>query len=141
MLNIRNYGNYEGRLAQEPRFFVTASGGETVILKVGCRRNYKPQGAEEAESDFAEFRAFLPKGSGRQIYQYLHTGDLVGIVYTLRTGSAEQADGKVTYYQSCQIEQIEVKEGRQVREERFAARNAAGSEPVPEATASSKKKK
>ena len=33
MLNQRNYGIYEGRLAQDPVFFATAGGGENVILK------------------------------------------------------------------------------------------------------------
>lgn len=45
MLNQRNYGIYEGRLAQDPVFFVTAGGGENVILKVGCRRNFTSAGA------------------------------------------------------------------------------------------------
>ena len=125
MLNQRNYGIYEGRLAQDPVFFSTAGGAESVILKVGCRRNYTSKGADEPESDFAEFRGYIPANNASHgVYGFLHTGDLVSIQYSLRTGSSEK-DGERTYYQSCQIENLEIKEGRQVREERYASRNAA----------------
>ena len=126
MLNQNNFGIYCGRLATDPVFFSSPSGGETVILKIGCRRNFKSRNAEEAVSDFAEFRAYIPpQTSGHGIYAYLHTGDLVSVQYGLRTGSSEQIDGTRTYYQSCYIENLEIKEGRQVREERLAARTAA----------------
>ena len=124
MLNQKNFGIYEGRLASEPVYFSTAGGAETVILKVGCRRNFTSRGSSEPESDFAEFRAFIPKANaGHGIYGYLHTGDLVSIQYSLRTGSTEK-DGVRNFYQSCQIENLDIKEGRQVREERHAARTA-----------------
>ena len=124
MLNQRNFGTYEGRLVNDPVYFVTGNGGETVILKVACRRNYTTQGAEEPESDFAEFRGYIPKNMANHgIYGYMHTGDLVSIIYSLRTGSSESKDGSTNYYQSCTIEQIDMKESRQVREERFASRN------------------
>ena len=116
MLNQRNYGIYEGRLAQDPVFFATAGGGENVILK-----------------DFAEFRGYIPKTTANHgVYGFLHTGDLVSIQYSLRTGSSEK-DGERTYYQSCQVENLEIREGRQVREERYASRNAE--------TAASRKRK
>ena len=130
MLNQRNYGIYEGRLAQDPVFFATAGGGENVILKVGCRRNYS---FPEPESDFAEFRGYIPKTTANHgVYGFLHTGDLVSIQYSLRTGSSEK-DRERTYYQSCQVENLEIREGRQVREERYASRNAE--------TAASRKRK
>ena len=124
MLNLRNYGVYEGRLTQDPVFFTTAGGGESVILKVACRRNYTSNGASEPESDFAEFRGFVPKDTANHgVYGYLHKGDLVSIQYSLRTGSSEKA-GELKYYQSCQIDGLDIKENRQVREERLKARNA-----------------
>lgn len=133
MLNLRNYGIYEGRLAQDPVFFATAGGGENVILKVGCRRNFTSAGAAEPESDFAAFRGYIPKTTANHgVYGFLHTGDLVSIQYSLRTGSSEK-DGERTYYQSCQVENLEIREGRQVREERYASRNAE--------TAASRKRK
>ena len=121
MLNQRNYGIYEGRLAQDPVFFATAGGGENVILKVGCRRNFTSAGAAEPESDFAAFRGYIPKTTANHgVYGFLHTGDLVSI-------------RERTYYQSCQVENLEIREGRQVREERYASRNAE--------TAASRKRK
>lgn len=133
MLNQRNYGIYEGRLTQDPVFFVTAGGGESVILKVGCRRNFISNGANDPESDFAELRGFIPKNTANHgVYGYLHTGDLVSIQYSLRTGMTEK-NGVRNYYQSCQIENLEIKEGRQIREERRAAKEA-------EAAASRKRK-
>ena len=80
MLNQRNYGIYEGRLAQDPVFFGMASGAESVILKVGCRRNYTSKGADEPESDFAEFRSYIPANNASHgVYGFLHTGDLVSL--------------------------------------------------------------
>ena len=126
MLNQRNFGIYEGRLVNDPVYFTAASGGETVLLKVGCRRNFKSKDADDYESDFAEFRAFIPRNMGNHgVYGYLHKGDLVSLQYSLRTGSSEAADGTRNYYQSCYIENLEMKEGRQVREERLEARNTA----------------
>ena len=126
MLNQRNYGVYEGRLVNDPVFFTAASGGETVLLKVGCRRNFKTKDADEYESDFAEFRTFIPRNvANHGVYGYLHKGDLISIQYSLRTGSSEAADGTRNYYQSCYIEGLEMKEGRQVREERLEARLAS----------------
>ena len=87
MLNQRNYGIYEGRLAQDPVFFATAGGGENVILKVGCRRNFTSAGAAEPESDFAEFRGYIPKTTANHgVYGFLHTGDLVSIRFCLSPG-------------------------------------------------------
>ena len=126
MLNQNNFGIYSGRLASDPVFFSSPSGGETVILKIGCRRNFKARNADEPVSDFAEFRAFLPpQTAGHGIYAYLHTGDAVSIQYGLRTGSSESPDGTRHYFQSCYIENLEIREGRQVREERLAARSAS----------------
>ena len=122
-----NYGIYLGRLSCEPKFFASANGGETVILKIACRRNFRSRTSEEPVSDFAEFRAYIPpQTAGHGIYAYLHTGDLVSVQYCLRTGSSEQIDGTRTYFQSCYIENLEIREGRQVREERLAARSSSG---------------
>ena len=127
MLNQKNFGIYEGRLTQDPLFFTTTGGGESVILKAGCRRNFTTNGATEPESDFAEFRGYVAKNTANHgVYGYLHKGDLVSIQYSLRTGSSEK-DGERTYYQSCQIENLDIKESRQVREERLQARAAEAS--------------
>ena len=91
MLNQRNYGIYEGRLAQDPVFFATAGGGENVILKVGCRRNFTSAGAAEPESDFAAFRGYIPKTTANHgVYGFLHTGDLVSIRFCLSPGWRNQ---------------------------------------------------
>ena len=128
MMNQSNFGIYCGRLATEPVFFQTAGGGEIAILRVGCRRNFT-KGQDEPESDFAEFRGFIPKNTvGHGVYSYIHTGDLVSIQYSLRTGVTEK-DGERHYYQSCTIENLEIKEGKTVRQERFQARQAGQENP------------
>lgn len=116
----RNFGIFEGRLSQEIKYFETAK-GEIAILSVACDRGYgKPD--EETPVDFIEFRAFIPKNRvGRGIYGYLHVGDLVGIQYSLHSSVSEK-DGEKAYYQSPFIESIDIKEGRQIREERYEAR-------------------
>lgn len=119
MFSQKNFGIFEGRLSQEIKYFEHKS-GETAVLHVACERGYG--GKEDTPTDFIEFRAFIPKNTmSHGVFGYLHTGDLVGIQYSLRSSMSEK-DGEKTYYQTAFVEGIDIKEGRQVRTERYEAR-------------------
>jgi len=123
-MNNRNFGFFEGRLLTDPQYYLTGQGSEIVFLKLGCRRNYVAKGEEEARSDFVEFRGIIPKNTlSHGIYNLMHQGDLISIMYTLQSGCSEK-DGVKTYYQSPLISQVELKEGKKIREARLAERTA-----------------
>jgi len=117
-MNTLNYGTFIGRLVKEPVSFINRDGSKNIIITVACRRNF-PTGSDRSyESDFIEFKAFLPKGvKGNGIYDYVSTGDKVGIQYSLRSSTVTK-DGQKSYYQTVFIESIDILEGRQVREQR-----------------------
>ena len=126
MMNINNHGEFEGRLVSNPVYFpVTSnpSGGTVVALKLACRRNFAPKGSKgEPETDYIDFRDYLPgKVKGHGIYDFLEVGDAVKVVFSLRSSVGEK-NGERTYYQTAQIEQIQIAESKAVREARRASR-------------------
>ena len=126
MSNINNRGYFEGRLTSDPRYFQTQN-GDVVSLKLACRRNYTSKGADAPDSDFIEFRDYIASQSrGHGVYDFLMAGDLVKVEYTLRSSVSEK-DGEKSYYQTCQIEQIEIAESRAVREARRKEKASAAS--------------
>ena len=120
-INTQNTGVYIGRLTREPVFFDYAS-GKVVILTVACKRNFKSSKDKDFQSDYVEFRAFASETGG--IYSYLHTGDKVGIQYSLQSSTYEDKDGNRRYGFSPVIGQIDILEGKQVREDRRVAKLA-----------------
>lgn len=124
-MNLNNHGEFEGRLVSTPVYFPVTSnpvGGTVVALKLACKRNFAPKGSKEPETDFIEFRDFLPgtvKGYG--IYDFLEVGDAVKVAFSLRSSVGEK-NGERTYYQTAQIEQIQIAESKAVRESRRAAK-------------------
>ena len=121
MMNMHNFGLFEGRIVSNPVFFPvtsTPSGGTVVVLKLACKRNFASKGSKEPESDFIEFRDYLPGTvRGHGIYDYLDIGDLVKVAFSLRS-SVSDKNGEKTYYQTAQVEQIQIAEPRAIREAR-----------------------
>lgn len=124
MINAMNFGLICGRLTKDPVYFENADGSFNVILNLASKRNFKSGKDHEYQSDFIEFRGFIPKGTANKgVYGYLGTGDKVLIQYTMRSVVSEKKKEK-TYYQSCFIEGVQILEGRTVRENRRAEKNA-----------------
>ena len=123
-MNNNNFGIYNGRLVKDPVFFENTDGSSIVLLTVACQQNFASGKSHEYQSDFVEFRGFIPKKrKNRGVYDYLITGDKVSISYSLRSSVAER-DGEKIYYQNPFVENIQFAEGKAVREER-RARNSA----------------
>ena len=118
--NLLNFGIFEGRVVSQP-FYFQANGGEVVSLKLAARRNWTPKGQDGPDSDFIEFRDYIPvnnsRSGGHGVYDYLEAGDLVKVEFTLRS-SVSTKDGEKNYYQTCQIEQLQISESKAVRDAR-----------------------
>ena len=123
-MNNNNFGIFNGRLVKEPVYFENSDGSSIVLLTVACQQNFASGKAHEYQSDFIEFRGFIPKRrKGNGIYDYVSTGDKISISYSLRSSASEKG-GKKTFYQSPFIESVQLLESKTVREERRARKNA-----------------
>ena len=123
-MNLNNNGSFIGRITKDPAFFENSDGSTGISLTVAAKRNFRSGKDGNYESDFLEFRGYVRKGIRKGIYNSLHTGDLVGICYSLRSSVFEK-EGNRRYIQYPFIEEITFMESKKIREDRLSLRNAS----------------
>lgn len=123
-MNVNNFGIFIGRLVKDPIYYQNSDGSFSVIVDAACQQNFASGQDHTYQSDFIEFRGYVPKGVKHHgVYSYLGTGDKVSLQYTMRSGMTEK-NGTKNYYQHLFIESVQILEGKTVREQRRAAKNA-----------------
>lgn len=137
-MNVRNYGCITGRLTKEPKVFTNSDGSRKVMLTVAAQQNFKNAGGERG-TDFVNLEAFVSNQSqGLGVYEYMHTGDMVGLAYTVKSNSYEK-NGETIYAQVLQVTDVDLMESKasQARRAAVAANAAAvaGDAPAAEAAA------
>lgn len=130
MINACNYGTVIGRLARDPQIFTNEDGSRKVLMTVMVRRNYKQNGTYQ--SDAVSLEAYLPKEFNAPIYNMIHQGDQVAVMYTVRS-SSYQKDGETIWAEAKQIETIQLLESKTTTDARLAARKAEASAAPVEA--------
>ncbi len=127
MINACNYGTVIGRLARDPQIFTNEDGSRKVLMTVMVRRNFKQNGTYQ--SDAVSLEAYLPKEFNAPIYNMIHQGDQVAIMYTVRS-SSYQKGGETIWAEAKQIETIQLLESKTTTDARLAARKAEAA-PAP----------
>lgn len=123
-MNNSNFGIFVGRLTKDPVYFANKDGSYMVSLHLACQQNFASGKDKTYESDFIEFRGFIPRSTANKgIYSYLGTGCKVSVQYTLRS-SVTSKNGTKTYYQNPFIESLQILEGKAYLEKKKAAKEA-----------------
>lgn len=124
-MNIKNFGVIVGRLTKNPVIFNNSDGSRKVMLTVAAQQNYK-NAANERGTDFISLEAFVSnKSQGLGVYEYMHSGDMVGLSYTVKSNSYEK-NGETVYTQVLQVTDVDLMESKAAQARRAAvAANAA----------------
>lgn len=142
-MNIRNYGISEGRVSKAPVTFRNQDGSVKVMLTVAVQDNYAGKDGNKG-TQFINFEGFVRKdkvkvdANGKEqlgVYDYIHKGDLIGIQYEVRTNNYKDKDGKDVYGQVLAIQQIDLKESKNVtdaRQAKAAETDTDEAAPAPE---------
>lgn len=116
-MNLRNFGQVEGRLVRDPKVFENKDGSKKIIVTLAVNNNFKSRDGE-VHTQFPSLEAYLSGGKeGNGPYDYMKKGDLVGFGYSIRTGSYEK-DGETIYTQTLLIEDVDLKETKKSKAQR-----------------------
>lgn len=117
MINASNFGVATGRLARDPKILVNDNGSRKVLMTLMVRRNFKQNG--EYLSDAISLEAYLPETFKAPVYDMIHKGDQISVMYTVRSSNYEK-NGETIYTEVKQIETIQLLESKAVTEARRA---------------------
>lgn len=131
-INQRNFGIAEGRLTRDPKVFTNKDGSRKVAITLAVRRNYKSANGS-TESDFINFEGFLTANiEDLGVYKYMHTGDLIGVEYSVRSNRFTDKDGVERFEQTLFIQGVDLKETKNVTDARHNTQTTApAQETVP----------
>ena len=126
-MNMNNYGFAEGRLTRDPVILTNRDGSRKVKFTVAAHDNFKGSDGK-VSSQFINFDAFVPADKENNgVYEHMHKGDLIKVLYTVKTNNYKDKDGKEVFSQTLYAFEIQLCESKSVVKAR-AARNAAESE-------------
>ena len=144
-MNIRNHGIAIGNLAKNPILFNNKDESAGVAITLAVQDSYTSRDGKKM-TQFLSFEGFIRKENmAKNVYQYMHEGDRVGIEYSLRSRQYEK-NGEKVYTQVAFIETVDLMDSKSVTEARAkkkAEQNAANApaeapspatepEPAPE---------
>ncbi len=139
-INQRNFGIAEGRLTRDPKVFTNKDGSRKVAITLAVRRNYKSANGS-TESDFINLEGFLTANiEDLGVYKYMHTGDLIGVEYSVRSNRFTDKDGVERFEQTLFVQGIDLKETKNVTDARHNTQASAPAQetvPAPAPTATS----
>lgn len=115
-----NSGTCTGRLAADPRVFITGSGAKHVFLTVMVDRPFKNRATGNRDSDACSVEAWVrPETNGLGIYDHMGKGDLVSIGYAVRSRTfADEQTGEVQYAMSLVVEDVQLLESKATTQSR-----------------------
>jgi single-stranded DNA-binding protein len=82
-INTRNHGVATGRLTKDVVTFENKGGSKKHVVTLALRDNFKNKDGEVG-AQFVDFTGFVAKDASAPVYDLIHEGDLVTIVYELR---------------------------------------------------------
>lgn len=126
MANLNNQGSVIGRLAADPRVFTNADGSKKVLLTVYADRAYKNATTGQRDSDRVQLEAWVrAETEGIGVFGHMHTGDLVSLGYSIRSGEyPDKKTGEMIYTQSLAVQDVSLLESLSTTSARLAARLA-----------------
>lgn len=126
-MNIRNHGIAIGNLAKDPITFNNSDGSAGVAITLAVQDSYVGRDGKK-NTQFLSFEGFIRKENiEKNVYQYMHSGDRIGIEYSLRSRQYEK-NGQKVYAQVAFIETVDLMDSKSVtdaRAKKKAAQNAA----------------
>ena len=112
-LNLCNFGLLEGRLTREISVFDNADGSKRILLNVAVKDSF-PDKNGVYNTQFVNLEAYVcadTAAHGLGPYAYIHKGDLLCFLYSIRSFSCER-DGQPVFSQTLKVEQVMFKELR-----------------------------
>lgn len=123
MANQRNMGVAIGRLTREPHIFTNSDGSSKVMITLAVAQERKNKDGKR-ETDFIQLEAFVAKPEHLTVYkEYMHKGDMINVMYTVKSSSYTNKDGKTVYTQALRITGVDLMETKAAVNQR---QNAAG---------------
>ena len=129
-MNTRNYAIAEGRLTKNVAIRTNSDGSRKAMFTLAVQRNYVNKDGKRA-SDFLPMEGFIPASKENNgVYDCMHEGDLVSVLYTVRSDWYEK-DGESVFKTTLQVEQIELRESKKVTEARAEKKAAKAANDTP----------
>lgn len=111
-MNLNNFGTSTGRLTREPVVFENKDGSRKVLFTLAVPNNYKNKEGKR-DANFIAYEGFVNADKvGLGVYDYMHTGDLVSVSYSVRSKNYTRKDGTAVYEQILQVEDVELRESQ-----------------------------
>lgn len=129
-MNTRNYAIAEGRLTKNVAIRTNSDGSRKAMFTLAVQRNYVNKDGKRA-SDFLPMEGFIPASKENNgVYDCMHEGDLVSVLYTVRSDWYEK-DGENVFKTTLQVEQIELRESKKITEARAEKKAAKAANDTP----------
>ena len=113
-MSVKNHGTATGRLAADPRVFINADGSKKVLFTLMVDRHFRNRETGERASDAIPLEAWVAATTeGTGPFQYLGTGDLITVFYTVRSSTyADKATGEIRYGVALTVRELDFLESR-----------------------------
>lgn len=129
-MNNLNFGIVTGRMTKAVKSFENKDGSKKVYLTVAARDNFKRANGE-VQSQFVQLEALVKKGvEGLGVFDYLSTGDLVSVQYTVRSQKYKDKANKDVYAQVLFIEGVTLMESKANAEKHRAKEQGTAAAPA-----------
>lgn len=122
-VNPLNNGTVTGRLARDPFVNTNKDGSHTVKFTVIARQNWTKRDGTQG-SDPVQLVAYFPANrQGIGIFEHVHKGDLVEVMYRVTTQSwADSVTGEMQYQTVLEVTELQMLESKEVTTARLQRR-------------------
>lgn len=121
VINPLNSGIAIGRLAKDPVVFTNKDGSKKVVVSLALRNNYKDADGNTS-SQFIDFEGFVASGASAPVFDMVHSGDLVSLMYELRNDNWTDKSGIQHYDVQLRINDVRMLESKETTSGRRASR-------------------
>lgn len=122
-INPKNFARANGRLAADPRFFANRDGSRTVRFTIMVDQNYTKRDGTRG-SDPIPVERFIPADRSNGVFDMIHQGDEVDVMYHATTDSYVDRNGEHHYVTKLILDDVQMTEKREVTTARLAKRLA-----------------
>lgn len=127
-INPLNNATVIGNLTRNPKVIENKDGSKTVYVTVAARDNFESGPDKTYGTQFVQLKGFIRKDAKNLgVYGIMEKGALWAFMYSVRTNSFADANGKMRYTQDLTIESAQTLESKAAAEAR-RKRNAARAE-------------
>lgn len=124
MANPNNNAIFSGRLGADPKIFPNKDGSAKVKISLYAQNNFKNKDGSTGTVR-GSFEAFLSKdkmAKGLGVYERMHKGDSISVMYEIRNNDYQLPDGSTSYNEIKQITSVTLNESKQITDARQANR-------------------